>query len=409
MTIAASRDEDAAVRPADSQTRTPLAETIDAITVESLREVGGVKWTAFPDAIGAFVAEMDFGIAPEISAALHDAVDRGLTGYLPKAHMARVAEACAEWYRARHGWQVRPAMIRPLPDVLTGLDAVIQHFSTPGSPIILPTPAYMPFLTRPPVLGREIIQVPMARDGGRYVYDLDALDAAFSAGGNLLVLCNPHNPVGRVLEREEMTAIAEVVERHGGRVFSDEIHAHLVYDGHRHVPYASISETTAQHTVTATSASKAWNLPGLKAAQLILSNPADVAAWNAVGHPYEDGTSTLGVVAHTAAYTAGGQWLDDVIAYLDGNRRRFGDLLAERIPQIGYTPPEGTYLTLLDCRELGLGDHPQRFFLEQAKVAMTDGSLCGEAARGTARFNLAMPRPVLEEAVDRMATALERR
>ncbi|MFD1717269.1 MalY/PatB family protein [Georgenia deserti] len=386
-----------------------LTAQFDAITIDQLREVGGVKWTAFPDTIGAFVAEMDFGTAPAVSRALHTAVDQGLTGYLPAAVSERMSLACAAWQQTKYGWEVPAERVRPLPDVLAGLVAAIEHFSADGAPIILPTPAYMPFLTLPTVLGREIIQVPMARDGGRYVYDLDALDAAFSAGGNLLVLCNPHNPVGRVLERDEMAAIAEVVDRHGGRVFSDEIHAPLVFPEHRHVPYASISETTAGHTVTATSASKAWNLPGMKCAQLILSNDDDAATWAKHGHQAEHGAATLGVIANTAAYTAGGQWLDDVIAYLDGNRRRFGDLLAERIPQIGYTPPEGTYLTLLDCRELGLGDHPQRFFLEQAKVAMTDGSLCGEAARGTARFNLAMPRPVLEEAVDRMATALERR
>lgn len=393
-----------------SQTATAeISSQLDAITAEALRAIGGVKWSLFPDTIGAFVAEMDFGTAPAVSQALHAAVDQGLLGYLPRAVSERMSAACAGWLGSKYGWDVPAERIRPLPDVLAGLTAAIEHFSTPGSPVILPTPAYMPFLTLPKSLGREIIQVPMTVEDGRYVYELDALDAAFADGGNLMILCNPHNPVGRVLERQEMLAIAEVVERHGGRVFSDEIHAPLVFPGHQHLPYAATSDAAAAHTVTATSASKAWNIPGMKCAQLILSNDADAEVWSRVGIMAEHGAATLGVIANTAAYTAGGQWLDDVIAYLDGNRRLLGELLAERIPEIGYTAPEGTYLTLLDCRPLGLGDHPAQFFLEHAKVAMTDGAMCGEAAVGMARFNMAMPRPLLEQAVDQMAEALARR
>jgi cystathionine beta-lyase len=266
----------------------------------------------------------------------------------------------------------------------------------------------MPFLTVPPTLGRQVIEVPMALDGHRHVYDLDALDAAFRAGGNLLVLCNPHNPIGRVLTREEMEAVAEVVERHCGRVFSDEIHAPLVYDGQQHVPYASLSDVTATHTVTAVSASKAWNLPGLKCAQLVLSNEADAAHWQEVGLMAEHGASNPGVVAAIAAYEEGGPWLDEVLSYLDSNRRRLGELLAERLPEIGYTPPEGTYLAWLDCRALDLDD-PAAFFLEHAGVAMTDGRACGAVGAGFARYTFATPRPVLEQTVDRMAQALRRR
>jgi cystathionine beta-lyase len=192
-------------------------------------------------------------------------------------------------------------------------------------------------------------------------------------------------------------------------VFADEIHAPLVFPGHRHIPYASISPVTAGHTITATSASKAWNLPGLKCAQLILSNEADRRKWSAVGMWAEHGTANLGVVANTAAFTEGGPWLDKVLTYLDGNRTLLADLLAAHLPQVRYTPPEGTYLAWLDCRELGLGDHPARFFLEHADVAMTDGPLCGEAGKGFVRFNFATPRPILEQAVRQMAQALATR
>lgn len=381
---------------------------LDRIGVEDLRRVGGLKWSQYPDALGAFVAEMDFGTAPPVTEALRTAVDLGLLGYLPEAVARRMAEAYAHWSRTRYGWDVDPTDVRPLADVIAGLQAAIECFSAPGSPVILPTPAYMPFLTVPPALGRAVIEVPMATDAGRYGYDVDALDAAFRAGGHLLVLCNPHNPVGRVLERAEMLAIAEVVERHGGRVFSDEIHAPLVFPGHRHVPYAAINGTTAGHTVTATSASKAWNLPGMKCAQLVLSNDADRAVWARAGLLAEHGAATLGVVATTAAYTAGGPWLEEVLRYLDGNRRLLADLVAEHLPGVRLTPLEGTYLAWLDCRALDLPE-PGGFFLAEAGVALIDGSRCGTAGRGFVRCNVATPRPVLTRLVEQMGAALARR
>src|SRR4051794_15849489 len=330
--------------------------SFDDVTVAQLRESGGLKWSRYPDAIGAFIAEMDFGTAPPVVAALHEAVDAGVFGYLPAAAETALARAWCGWAAEHYGWAVPEERVRPIADVMAGLQATIELFSAPGTPVILPTPAYMPFLTAPRELGREVLEVPLVLDGTRYVYDLDALDAAFARGGHLMVLCNPHNPVGRVLEADEMRAISEVVDRHGGRVFSDEIHAPLVYDGHRHVPYASLSETEAAHTVTAVSASKAWNLPGLKCAQLVLTNEADVTTWTAAGHRFEHGAANLGVLAAVAAYTAGEPWLEEVLAYLDRNRRLLGDLLEGRIPGIRYTAPEGTYLAWLDCRELGLGD-----------------------------------------------------
>jgi cystathionine beta-lyase len=379
------------------------------VTVEELRAAGGLKWSLHPEAIGAFVAEMDFGTAPPVAAAMHAAIDAGLLGYLPEHLATRMATAWSGWAADHYGWEVPPERVRPLADVMAGLEAAVRHFSEPGAPVILPTPAYMPFLVVPPILGRRVIEVPMRIEAGRSVYDLDALQAAYDAGGSLLVLCNPHNPIGRVLERAEMEAVAEVVERNGGRVFSDEIHAPLVYDGHQHVPYASLSPVTAAHTVTAVSASKAWNLPGTKCAQLVLSTEADAATWREVGLRFEQGASNLGVVAAIAAYEDGGPWLKEVLAYLDGSRRLLGELLAGQVPEIGYTAPEGTYLAWLDCRALGLGDHPADYLLERAGVAMTDGTLCGEAGAGFVRFTLATPRPVIEETVARLAGALRRR
>ena len=378
------------------------AAEFDRIDVGTLRRGGSVKWSMYPEAIGAFVAEMDFGTAPPVTAALHAAVDAAAFGYLPAGTVEHMSAAYAAWSRDRYGWAVDPVDVRPVADVVAALRLAIEHFSAPGTPVVLPTPAYMPFVSVPPQLGREVIEVPLSA-GHRY--DLDALAAAFEAGGDLLILCNPHNPVGRVLTPAEMLAIAEVVDRYGARVFSDEIHAPLVFGNARHVPYASLSPVTAAHTLTATSASKAWNLPGLKCAQVVLTSDADRETWAGIGPLAEHGAATLGVIANTAAYRSGGPWLADVLSYLDGNRRLLGQLVADLLPGVVYTPPEGTYLGWLDFRATGPAD-PAAYFLEKAGVAMTDGALCGEAGRGFGRFTFALPRPVLREAVERIAAAM---
>jgi cysteine-S-conjugate beta-lyase len=386
-----------------------FAEITDRITTDELRARGGHKWAkAGPGVIGAFVAEMDFGVAPPVEAALLDLIRRADLGYLSDRAVAEMAAACAAWQADRYGWTVDPARIRPLPDLITGLAAAITLFSRPGSPVILPTPAYMPFLTAPAALGREVIQVPMAADGGRYVLDLDGLDAAFRRGGQLLILCNPCNPVGRVYDAAELAAVAAVVDASGGRVFADEIHAPLLYPGGTHRPYASLSAVTAGHTVTGTAASKGWNLPGLKCAQLVLSNDRDAARWAKHGEPFEHSTSTPGVQATTAAYRHGGPWLDDVVDYLDGSRALLAALLADHLPEVGYRPPEATYLAWLDCRALlaELGPvSPAEFFLTEARVMLTEGTACGAGGAGHVRLNFATPRPVLAEIVRRMAAA----
>jgi cystathionine beta-lyase len=383
----------------------------DNITVGSLREAGHLKWTSSgTDRLGADVAEMDFGTAPPVTAALNRALGCGALGYVPPALETDLSEACAAWQRESYGWEVAPADVCLLPDVIRALQVAIEHFSRPGSPVIVPVPAYMPFLVVPGLLGRQVIEVELVRSGDRYVYDLDALDRAYAAGGHLLLLCNPHNPVGRVLERDELTAISDVVARRGGRVFADEIHAPLTYAGHQHVPYAATSHTAAQHAITATSASKAWNLAGLKCAQIVLSNDADRDRWSRLGRLATDGTSTLGVVAGIAAYRHGRLWLGDVLAYLEENRRLLGELLAEHLPSVRHVSPEGTFLGWLDCRDLGFPETiPARFFLEEAAVALVDGAECGSAGGGFVRINFATSQEILTQMVMQLAEAVARR
>jgi cystathionine beta-lyase len=384
-----------------------LPAAIDALTEKDLHSAGSVKWTAFPGTIGAFVAEMDFGVAAPIRDAVAGAMDRGLTGYLPTHLVADMSAAVARWYAQAYGWSVSADRIHAVPDVITALETTIQHYSEPGSAVIVPTPAYMPFLSVPARLGRRVIEVPSIEVDGRWVMDLDGVARAFDDGGGLLVVCNPHNPLGTVATHAELVAISDLVAAKGGRVFSDEIHAPLVYRPGRHIPYASVSEAAASHAVTAASASKAWNLAGLKCAQVILSNESDAATWETTAGTASHGTSTLGVIAHTAAYSSGAPWLADVVEYLDGNRRRLADLVAEHLPRARLTVPEGTYIALIDLRAYGLEGDLGAWFRERAGVAMTDGAACGQAAVGFVRFVFALPRPLLEEAVRRMGAALE--
>jgi cysteine-S-conjugate beta-lyase len=384
-----------------------LRQAIDATTVEMLRARGSFKWTApGPDGLGAAVAEMDFGAAPPILDALARLSGGANFGYLPPPLEAELGVACADFEKRRYGWDLDPALIHSLPDVVRGLELAITHFSRPGSPVILPTPAYMPFLSIPAFLGREIIQVQMHNDDGFFTLDFDAIEDAFRAGGHLLIFCNPHNPLGRVAGLAEMTQLAGVVDRYGGRVFADEIHAPLVYSGGRHIPYASTSEAAASHTLTATSAAKAWNLPGLKCAQVILTNELDRQRWEDLGTFAVRGASNPGVVANIAAYRHGGAWLDDVVAYLDDSRRLLAELLSRYLPQVRYRPPDGTYLAWLDCTALNLDDSPGALVTDRAHVTVVDGPAFGEGGAGSFRLNFATPQPILATIVEQIAAVL---
>ncbi|MCU1446202.1 aminotransferase class I/II-fold pyridoxal phosphate-dependent enzyme [Cryobacterium sp.] len=389
-------------------TTTSFATRLDEITRDELSRSSSRKWSLHPGTIGAWVAEMDFGTAPAVTAALHQAVSDCDLGYLAPTTTRRMAEATAGWLLDDYGWAVPPENIHPVSDVMSAFDVTVRRFSPAGSGVIVPTPSYMPFLSFTPTLGREIFEVPGLAVDGRWTHDLAAIDAAFAAGARTLVLCNPHNPTGTALTLAELEGIAEIVERWGGRVFADEIHAPLRYGDTRHIPYASISAESARHTITATSASKAWNLPGLKTAQFITTNPADEEVYQVYGFTVVHGASTPGVIAATAAYEEGGDWLAGVIDYLDGNRLVLQDLLAEHLPEVRYTVPDATYIAWLDCSALSIDGSIADFFRLEAGVTMTDGSLCGRGFGDHVRLIFAMPRPLLEQAVLQMAAAVRR-
>ena len=384
------------------------AHPFDRIERARLDRPESRKWSLHPGAVGAWVAEMDFGVAPPVSRALHHAVDEGILGYLSPPLAAELGEATADWMRTEYAWDIDPQRVHPVSDVMAALGVAVTEYSPPGSAVIVPTPAYMPFLTYLPTIGHPVVEVPGITVDGRWQHDLDRIDEAFAAGARTLVLCNPHNPTGTVLTRAELTALAAIVERHGGRVFADEIHAPLRFGGVPHVPYASLSEATAAHTITGTSASKAWNLAGLKTAQLITSNEADQAAYRRFGFAVQHGAATLGVVAAIAAYREGRPWLEGVVEYLDEERHELRDLIAEHLPGALYRVPEATYIGWIDTSALSIPGPPAAFFREHAGVILTEGALLGRGFDDFARIVFATPRPVLAHAVRAMGAAVRR-
>jgi cystathionine beta-lyase len=363
-----------------------------------------MKWNGVAEGhIGAAVAEMDLGTAPAIQQALHSLIDREAYGYLPERFAIELKEACAAWHSSVYGWEVRPEQVLPVGDVLVALEITIRWFMSPEHPIIVPTPAYMPFLDIPRNIGCEVIEVPMILDHLEgWHLDLAGIRDAFSAGAELLILCNPHNPTGHVHRDSELHQLSHLVDEYGGRVFSDEIHSPVVFPGHRHVPYASISEIAAGHTITATASSKAWNTPGLKCAQVIHSNDAALEKWQRVAGKAAFGASNPGAVASSVAYREGGPWLEGALEYLNRNRILMGELIRRDLPEVEYYPPEGTYLAWLDFRRVGLGDDPSQAVRDRAGVRTSPGPAFGEAGRGWLRFNFAMPTPFLEEAFARI-------
>lgn len=381
-----------------------MSSPFDAVDVDRLRQRRTVKWRLFgADVLAAWVAEMDFDVAPVVRAAIVDAVDREDFGYV-EPDLSELTTACAAFCADRFGWEVQPPRIVPVADVLRGIWAALDVFAPAGGTVVVPTPAYPPFFEVIELTGRTVVAVPLAVHGGRDSLDLDAIDAALAAGAATVLLCSPHNPTGRVFTADELGSLAEIVERRGARVIADEVHAALTHPGATHVPYASVSNVAAGHSVTVTSASKAFNLAGLKCAQLIATNHDDASRLRALKVFEVPGPTPMGIAASTAAYRDGGPWLDELVAYLAANRVHLVERLAADLPGVTCRPPEATFLAWLDCAALGTED-PARFFLDDAKVALSDGPPFGPGCEQRVRLNFGTSRGVLDRVIDAMATA----
>lgn len=372
------------------------------LTAEDLRRRTSAKWTAYPeDVLPLWVAEMDVPLAEPVRRALIDAAELGDTGY---ARHDTYAPALQEFARARWGWTFDVEQTRLVPDVMRGVVEVLRLVTSPGDPVVINSPVYPPFYAFVAHDGRRVVESPLASDGR---LDLVGLERTFTdltrdGGRAAYLLCSPHNPTGTVHTPDELTEVARLARVYGVRVVADEIHAPLVYPDNAHTPYLSVSGTGEAFALL--SASKAWNLPGAKAALVVAGSPAadDLHRMpEEVGH----GASHLGVLSHVAAMRDGVSWLDDLLTELDANRRLLADLLDEHLPTVGYRVPDGTYLAWLDCTSLGVQD-PGELFLDRGRVALLRGTDFGTGGEGFVRLNFATRPEILEEAVRRMAAAV---
>ncbi|HET7475768.1 MAG TPA: aminotransferase class I/II-fold pyridoxal phosphate-dependent enzyme [Dermatophilaceae bacterium] len=374
------------------------------LTDEQLRARAAAKWSRAPaGTVATSVAEMDFALAPVIVAAVHQAVERGSVGYPPPDRVSGVPEALAAFATDRWGWPVDPANVVLVPDTMGGVELALQALCDPG-PVVVPTPAYPPFLDVVPHTGRTLVTVDLDPSAARAELDLDRIDAALADGARTVLLCQPHNPWGRVFGRAELEGLRDVVARHGARVVSDEVHGPLVLPGARHLPYAALAGTT-EHAVTVVSAAKGWNIPGLKSAQLVAS-PTDASRLRALPHIANHGSTHLGQVANRTAYEHGGPWLDEVLARLHSNRALFGLLVRERLPRTRMRWLEATYLAWLDVRGYDV-ENPARTVVQRGGVHASDGAHFGPGGAGHLRVNLATSPERLERIVAGLASALE--
>jgi cystathionine beta-lyase len=365
-----------------------------------LRTPRNFKWGIVPpEVVPAWVAETDFALDPAVEEALHLAISRGEVGYTaPRS--AELARSTAAFLERRFGWSPDPGRIVATGDVMAGILLALDTVCPPG-PVVVPTPAYPPFLDIVPLARRELVTVPLDPDAATATLDLDGIDAAFGGGAKTMILCHPHNPWGRDFTVDELTALRDVVDRHGARVISDEVHAPLVLTGSRHVPYASIDGAGA-HTVTLVSASKAWNIPGLKCAQLIAATTAEADRLAGVPVVSNHGVSPLGVAANIAAYDGDDGWLEAVLDRLTRNAAAFRAALAESAPAARVRPLEATYLQWVDARAYGAD--PAIAARRRGRVMVMDGKAFGPGGAGHVRVNLG----TLEERVREIATRLGR-
>ncbi|MEU8782390.1 aminotransferase class I/II-fold pyridoxal phosphate-dependent enzyme [Streptomyces sp. NPDC048637] len=374
------------------------------LSLDALRRRTSMKWRTYPeDVLPLWVAEMDVPLAAPVARAITDAVALGDTGY-PAG--TAYAGALADFARTRWGWDglavERTAIV---PDVMLGIVEMLKLITGPGDPVVVNCPVYPPFYQFVTHMDRRVVEAPL---GGDLRIDFAALEEAFRhavARGcrAAYLLCSPHNPTGAVHSTKELTAVAALADRYGVRVVADEIHAPVVACDATFVPYLSVPG--AENGLALMSASKAWNLAGLKAALAVAGRTAadDLAR---LPEEVSHGPSHLGIIAHTAALRDGRDWLDALCAGIDDNRRLLAGLLAERLPQVRYHPAAGTYLAWLDCRPLGLGDDPAAAFLARGRVALSSGTSFGTGGAGHVRLNLATSPGLLTEAVRRMAAAV---
>lgn len=362
------------------------------------------------DILPLWVADMDFRSPDSVVEALKKAVDHGIFGY-SRADESYF-DAVAAWYQKRHHLTLQPEWMTCTPGIVFALSIAVRAFSQEGDAVLIQPPVYHPFSRAILRNKRTLVENPLVLKDGHYEMDLEDLEQkVLDEHVKLMILCNPHNPVGRVWTREELTALADICLRHHVYVISDEIHGDFVWQGHEQTPYASISEEACLHSMMCTAPSKTFNLAGMATSNLFIPDPEMRRKFRSelldVG---QENMNRLGLFACRAAYEGGGEWLDQLIGYLAGNLALVRDFCKNRVPQIQLVEPEGTYLAWLDCRELGMTDDElMAFFSDEAKVWLDPGTHSGEQGSGFMRFNLGSSRSVIAQALDQIEAAWKKR
>lgn len=379
----------------------------DLDTVRERRGTDSVKWKKYGDEVlPLWVADMDFITAEPILRALHQRLDHGFLGYTrPTSELCGVIR---ERLKRLYSWVIRDEELFFLPGLVTGLNVSFHAYAGPGDGVLVQPPVYPHFVKDPVMHGRALVDPPLVRNEDTYEIDFDAFERAITDRTKIFILCNPHNPVGRVYTQRELETLAEVCLRHRLIICSDEIHCDLLYPGFRHIPMATISPEVADRTVTLMAPSKTYNLAGLSCGLAIIQNSELQKIWKNASLGLVSGVNIIGHVAALAAYKEGQEWLEQVLVYLKDNRDFLWEYVEEKLPGVSMTKMEATYLAWLDCKDAGIPGNPFDFFLKEAKVALNDGIEFGRGGEGFVRLNFACPRKTLTEALDRMSAALKR-
>ena len=371
------------------------------------RDTDSIKWGLYGDnVIPLWVADMDFVSADPILRALRLRVDHGIFGYSRPSQLLTLA--ILQRLQRLYGWTPGQQNIIFLPGIVTGLNIAFQAFAAPGEEILAQPPVYFHFLRDPVQHGRVLKDPPLVQNGNSYEIDFHRFENAITVQTRIFVLCNPHNPVGRVYTRAELEKIAETCLRHKLIICSDEIHCDLVYAPHRHIPIATLGREVEERTITLMAPSKTYNIAGLECGYAIITNSELRNRWKDFSYGLIPGVNIMGHVAALAGLKEGQDWLEQVLAYMQANRDYLNSFLHEKMPSIRMSRVEATYLAWLDCRGIGIIKNPADFFLKHAGVALSDGGEFGQGGTGFVRLNFACPRQRLVEALDRMRDALER-
>ncbi|MCY3947972.1 MAG: PatB family C-S lyase [Acidimicrobiaceae bacterium] len=380
------------------------------LDAERVRNRPGIKWgREGPDVLAAWVADMDVEPPAVVLDAVRERIDSGGLGYDFYDQPIPVLRVFAKRMGEAFGWQVDPLDVVRVHDVIQGLELAITCCTEPGDGVIFQTPAYPPFFSSVEGHGRRVVPNPLIRHDDGWRLDLDHFESVASAPDvTAVILCQPHNPCGMVLDADDIAAVIDIAERHDLVVISDEIHCDLVYAPRRHLPVASVSELASERTVTVTAATKSFNMAGLRMAFLHSASSRYGPIVRKIPKRLIGGIGILGQVATIAGWTEALDWLDELVAGLDSNRRLLAELLAERLPEVRYWPPDATYLAWMDCSELGLGDDPASVFLGRGRVYLNSGLDFGPEGAGHVRLNFATSPAMLDEATARMAKALGR-